>query len=74
MNSRQIRFLDLLKNHVALYGSIELGRLYEDPFTVLDADGPDGLFKDESQLDELLAIIESFGVTKSISAEGNVQP
>lgn len=74
MNSRQIKFLDLLKNHVARYGSIELGRLYEDPFTVLDADGPDGLFEDESQLNELLGIVESFGVTNSKSTEGTVIP
>ena len=29
LNSAQIRFLDLLQNHIAKYGSIEIARLYE---------------------------------------------
>src|SRR5207302_4481230 len=32
LNSAQIRFLDLLQNHIAKYGSIEVARLYEPPF------------------------------------------
>jgi type I restriction enzyme R subunit len=62
MNSRQIKFLDLLQNYIGKYGAIEIGRLYEDPFTALHSDGPDGLFQDDSQMDDLLAIIESFNL------------
>lgn len=71
MNSRQIKFLDLLKNHIARYGSIELDRLYEDPFTALDANGPDGLFEDDRQLNELLSIIETFSPATNKSTEGS---
>ncbi|MEW4530115.1 DEAD/DEAH box helicase family protein [Maioricimonas sp. JC845] len=57
--SHQIKFLDLLQNHIARYGSIRIEQLYESPFTTLHSDGPDGLF-DEPLVDELLEIIESF--------------
>ena len=57
--SHQIKFLDLLQNHIAKYGSIEIAQLYEPPFTTLHTDGPDGLF-DEPLVDELLDIIGTF--------------
>jgi len=56
----QLRFLDLLQNHIAKYGAIEVGRLYEQPFTTISAGGLDGVFEDEAQIDELLGIINSF--------------
>jgi len=49
LNSAQIRFLDMLQNHIAKYGSIEIGRLYEAPFTSVHTDSIDGLFRDEEQ-------------------------
>jgi type I restriction enzyme R subunit len=63
MTSAQIRFLDLLQNHIAKYGAIEIGKLYEQPFTTINAEGLDGVFTDESQIDELLGIINSFKPT-----------
>lgn len=60
LTAKQTRFLSLLENHIAKYGSIEIERLYEDPFTVVDADGIDGVFK-EADADELIRIINSFG-------------
>ncbi len=60
LNSTQLRFLDLLKNHIRDFGAIELDQLYETPFTALDKDGLDGVFPDEHQAEELVAIVESF--------------
>lgn len=57
--SHQIKFLDLLQNHIAKYGSIRTDDLYEPPFTSLHTDSLDGLF-DESLADELFVIIDSF--------------
>jgi type I restriction enzyme R subunit len=57
--SHQIQFLSLLQNHIARYGSIEVDRLYEPPFTHLHTDSLDGLF-DEPLANELLNIIGSF--------------
>ncbi len=57
--SHQIKFLDLLQNHIAKFGSIQTDDLYEAPFTTLHSDSLDGLFE-ESLADELFDIIGSF--------------
>jgi len=59
LNSMQLRFLSLLQNHIAKYGSIEIDRLYEDPFTTLSASGVDGIFQEE-QINDLIEIIGDF--------------
>jgi type I restriction enzyme R subunit len=59
LNSAQLRFLDLLQNHIARYGSIEVARLYEEPFTLVHSDGLDGVF-DRKLAEEVVAVIESF--------------
>ena len=60
LQPNQIRFLDLLQNHIRLYGSIQAEKLWEDPFTKLHADGVEGVFGEEPLLDELLALVRSF--------------
>lgn len=60
LTPKQIRFLGLLQTHIARHGSIEVARLYDDPFTLVDADGLDGVFADERQLNDLVGILESF--------------
>ncbi|MGB7767356.1 MAG: type I restriction-modification enzyme R subunit C-terminal domain-containing protein, partial [Verrucomicrobiia bacterium] len=59
----QIRFLDLLKNHIARYGLIEVEKLWEAPFTTLSSDGLSGVFAEKEQ-DEILHIV------KQINLEG----
>jgi type I restriction enzyme, R subunit len=60
LQPNQIRFLDLLQNHIRLYGSIQPDKLWEDPFTRIHAEGVEGVFRDETQLDELLDLVGSF--------------
>lgn len=60
LKANQVLFMNMLQNHIARYGAIELDRLYEAPFTDLASDGVDGIFSDERQIDDLLRIIESF--------------
>lgn len=69
LSSTQMRFINMLENHISKYGSIELGRLYESPFTTVHSDGLDGIFKDEHQIEDILGIIQSFqpGITKNYS-------
>ena len=57
--SHQIKFLDLLQNHIAKYGSIQTDDLYEPPFTTLHSDSLDGLF-DPTLANELFDIIGTF--------------
>jgi type I restriction enzyme, R subunit len=60
LSSVQLQFLRLLQAHIGRYGSIELERLYEMPFTMLHSEGVDGVFRDEQQINDLLAILERF--------------
>jgi type I restriction enzyme R subunit len=60
LTSSQISFLNLLKNYISRYGSIEIEQLYEPPFTTLHSDGLDGVFIDEDMVDELITIINAF--------------
>jgi len=60
ISSTQIRFLGMLENHISKYGSIELGRLYEAPFTTIHSDGLDGVFRDERQIEDILGILQTF--------------
>src|SRR5439155_22102327 len=69
LSSAQIRFLDLLQNHIARYGSIEVARLYEPPFTTLHTDSIDGLFPDEGQALRIIQVIESFQPSKPVTVE-----
>jgi type I site-specific restriction endonuclease len=61
LTAKQTRFLGLLQNHIARYGSITVDRLYEQPFTVVDADGLDGVFECEDEVDDLIQVIKTFG-------------
>lgn len=60
LTAKQTRFLSLLQNHIAKYGAIELDRLYEPPFTTVDSNGLDGVFAAETEIDELISIINTF--------------
>ena len=60
LTAKQTRFLGLLQNHIARFGSVTLDRLYEQPFTVVDADGLDGVFDKPEEIDDLLDILGDF--------------
>jgi type I restriction enzyme R subunit len=65
LTAKQTRFLGLLQNHIARHGSITIERLYEQPFTVVDADGLDGIFEREDEVHDLIQVINSFGPSAS---------
>jgi len=69
LTSTQISFLNLLKNHISRYGSIEIEQLYEPPFTTLHSDGLDGVFIDEDMAEELIRIINTFRPQTTFSKE-----
>ncbi|UQD98225.1 DEAD/DEAH box helicase family protein [Bradyrhizobium japonicum] len=60
LSAKQTRFLGLLQNHIARFGSVTLDRLYEQPFTVVDADGLDGVFEKPEEIDDLLDILSTY--------------
>ncbi|MFC1765494.1 DEAD/DEAH box helicase family protein [Planctomycetota bacterium] len=58
LNSHQIRFLEMIKKHIATYGKLEIEQLYDSPFTAIHNDGIDGIFPVEEQVDALMDLIE----------------
>ena len=69
LSSQQLRFLQVLQNHIAQNGGIELERLYEPPFTTIHAESMDGIFQDPGDVDELLAILSVFEPKRASSDE-----
>jgi type I restriction enzyme R subunit len=60
LSSQQLRFLQVLQNHIAQNGGIEIDRLYEPPFTTIHAESVDGVFKADDQVEDLLAVLATF--------------
>lgn len=59
LNAKQVQFLGMLKRQIAQSGAIELKSLYEMPFAAVG--DLDELFESEQQIEQLLAIVQSFG-------------
>ena len=65
ITANQTLFLNMLQNHIAKYGTIELAKLYEPPFTTINSDGLDGVFTNEQQIGDLMTIIKTFQLPTS---------
>ena len=59
LDSSQIKFISMVKNHISKYGGLKLERLYENPFITLHSDGIDGIFENNKQCEELIQIIKT---------------
>jgi type I restriction enzyme R subunit len=57
LSSRQLQFLDLLKNYVIEKGEITRRNLIESPFTMLHPEGIRGIFN-PNEIDEILRLTE----------------
>ena len=55
----------------ARYGSITVERLYDTPFTIVDADGLDGVFENENEVNDLLEVLRTFGPPADDRSEAN---
>ncbi len=62
LNSQQIRFLDMLKNHIRDYGTIEMAQLFDQPFTRIHGEGVTGLFPDMNQVIAIKEIVDGLSV------------
>jgi type I restriction enzyme R subunit len=60
LTAHQLQFLQLLQNHIGRNGTIEIDRLYEEPFTRIHAEGVDGVFKDSALADQLINLLAQF--------------
>jgi type I restriction enzyme R subunit len=57
LRANQIEFIDMVIDHLTEGGVMEVGRLYESPFTGIHAGGPDGVFG-ETETDALVGILD----------------
>lgn len=57
LNSTQLKFIQLLTNHIAKYGTLKLENLFEPPFTSIDSDGVYGIFPSEEQAEKIISIV-----------------
>src|SRR5262249_32254763 len=69
LTSQQPRFLQVLQNHIAQNGGIEIERLYEPPFTTIHTESVDGVFPAPGDVDDLLAILSRFEPKRSLLSE-----
>jgi type I restriction enzyme R subunit len=69
LSSQQIRFLQVLQNHIAKNGGIEIERLYAPPFTTVHPESLDGVFTDPAEVDALLAILTAFEPKKAARSD-----
>ena len=59
LTAQQVRFMNLLKNYIAQYGSIVVDKLYEPPFDSISHEGIDGVFTPDD-VGDLIAVLEPF--------------
>ena len=62
LSGNQIRFVNLIVDHLTEHGVVAPVRLYESPFTDITPHGPDGLFG-STELDELIQVLETVRAT-----------
>jgi type I restriction enzyme R subunit len=68
LSSLQLRFLQVLQNHIAQNGGIEVERLYAPPFTTIHAESVDGIFPELGAVDDLLGILSAFSPRRETRA------
>lgn len=73
MSAQQLRFLQVLKNHIAQNGGIDLDRLEHPPFTSIHAESIYGVFTESQQVDEIFGILAAFEVRRA-SPSSNPPP
>ncbi|MDX2099606.1 MAG: DEAD/DEAH box helicase family protein [Leptolyngbyaceae cyanobacterium bins.59] len=57
----QIEFINLIIDHLTHHGIMDPGLLYEAPFTDINSQGPEGVFRPE-QVDTLVSVLESIRI------------
>jgi len=57
LRATQMQFLDEVANHLTEHGCMDAARLYESPYTDINAEGVEGVFSSQ-QVDELISILE----------------
>lgn len=67
LTAQQVRFMNLLKNHIATNGYIAIEKLYEPPFNSISQEGIDGVFSPDD-VNALVAVLRPF-IKQDVSHE-----
>jgi type I restriction enzyme R subunit len=59
LTAQQVRFMRLLQNHIAQFGTITVNKLYEPPFDSVSHEGIDGVFNKE-HVEDLFLVLKPF--------------
>jgi len=59
LTHQQVRFMNLLKNHIAQHGTISVNNLYGPPFDSVSHQGVDGVFTPDD-VDDLFSVLKPF--------------
>lgn len=58
-NEKQIRFIEMMIDHLTIKGTLEASHLYEPPFNQIHYEGIDGVFSD-ADADNIFGVVEAF--------------
>lgn len=58
-NEKQIRFIEIVIEHLTIRGTLEASQLYEPPFNQIHYEGIDGVFSD-GDIDNIFGVVEAF--------------
>ncbi|WP_434058286.1 type I restriction-modification enzyme R subunit C-terminal domain-containing protein [Acinetobacter pseudolwoffii] len=58
-NEKQIRFIEMVIEHLTIRGTLEASQLYEPPFNQIHYEGIDGVFGD-ADADNIFGVVEAF--------------
>ena len=58
-NEKQIRFIEMVIDHLTIRGTLEASQLYEPPFDQIHYEGIDGVFSDKDA-DNIFGVVEAF--------------
>lgn len=58
-NEKQIRFIEMVIDHLTIRGTLEASQLYEPPFNQIHYEGIDGVFGD-ADTDNIFGVVEAF--------------
>ncbi len=58
-NEKQIRFIEMVIEHLTIRGTLEASQLYEPPFNQIHYEGIDGVFSD-GDADNIFGVVEAF--------------
>ena len=58
-NEKQIRFVEMMIEHLTIRGTLEASQLYEPPFNQIHFEGIDGVFGDKDA-DNIFEVVEAF--------------